>query len=166
VQGIIEMKLTIAILSVLAGGAVAQFTLLDGLVGVVAPLLYETDTAYAEGYSDSGFRAISVGMTGTQASDLLGEPLHEVWEYRSVAEKCGYVRVEADVVLLSTEKPGCPLQPVSPGMSKAELTRLRGVPSIERRLYSLSPSGKSYRERIVVLVHRTVTERISSFYID
>jgi hypothetical protein len=42
VQGIIEMKLTIAILSVLAGGAVAQFTLLDGLVGVVAPLLYET----------------------------------------------------------------------------------------------------------------------------
>lgn len=48
---------------------------LDGISGVIAPLLMRTDTLYAPGFSHRKFLHISPGMTMAEVEKRLGPPL-------------------------------------------------------------------------------------------
>lgn len=53
----------------------AHLYLLDGLGGVVWPLVFETDTEYASGYSEAAFRRVQPSMSRQAVISLLGRPL-------------------------------------------------------------------------------------------
>jgi hypothetical protein len=166
VQRIIEMKLVTLVISLVLAGLVAHVTTLDGILGLIAPITFETDTAYSDGYSNADFRSVSPGMSSTEISALLGEPFHELWDYSASAEACGFVWVRAGFVSDTTEKPGCPLPHASLGMPKTQLASLRGIPATQRNFYSTSPTSRSYRQRIVVFVNGRVAKAIARFYVD
>jgi hypothetical protein len=76
------MKKTFAILMVVLGAciialAVAHFSMLDGLDGMVFRQWFPETTEYASGYSDSAFRHVASGMTSQQVVKLLGPPLDQ-----------------------------------------------------------------------------------------
>lgn len=48
--------------------------LLDGLDGLFWGFVLSEDTVYSPGYSDSGFRAVRLGMTADEVHRLLGPP--------------------------------------------------------------------------------------------
>lgn len=48
---------------------------LDGLGGLLAPLIVGNDTEYAPEYSHRSFMKISPGMNGTQVEEIIGPPL-------------------------------------------------------------------------------------------
>lgn len=48
--------------------------LIDGIDGWLWSLTMPEDTVYTPGYSDSGFRAVKVGMTEAEVHRLLGPP--------------------------------------------------------------------------------------------
>lgn len=52
----------------------------DGVEGLLWGLFWGEDTAYAAGYTDAGFRQVTVGMTRTQVHNLLGPPLQR-WSF-------------------------------------------------------------------------------------
>ena len=159
-------QLVILIAAVVTAGTIAQFALLDGLMGVIAPVFFETDTAYAPAYTDANFRRISVGLSSMQVTELLGEPIIAALDYSTVAKSCGVVWLQSGRVKNTSQSAGCPLANPSIGMSKTDLIGARGPSAEERWIYATSPTDRSYRERIIVLVSGTVTERISRFYVD
>jgi hypothetical protein len=52
------------------------------------------------------------------------------------------------------------------GEPARQVIESRGVPPMQLWIYSKSPSGASYRERLVYLRDRQVERSESSFYID
>jgi hypothetical protein len=48
----------------------------DGVAGILGPLVFGDDTVWATGYTDAGFRAVRIGMSRTEIYALLGPPLH------------------------------------------------------------------------------------------
>jgi hypothetical protein len=58
---------------VLAGCEFERWSL-DGWLGVSGGLLVHEDTVYTSGYSDSGFRAVRVGMSLSEVERLIGPP--------------------------------------------------------------------------------------------
>ena len=78
-----KMKKTItAILALLVMTAIAatyHIRSMDGLDGLFFSRLFQEDTVYAPGYSDTAFRKVTVGMSQAEVLALLGPPISE-WE--------------------------------------------------------------------------------------
>lgn len=143
-----------------------QVYLLDGLDGLVSPLLFPTDTQYSSGYSDRGFRRIHEGQSTADVRALVGEPLEVVWDYANIDARCGFIRISADRVTSVVERPGCPIVPVTVGMSSAEVVSRRKRASSQVWIFSTSPTGKSYRERVVYIEGDIVQRKKAAFYTD
>ena len=77
------MKKTIisifALLLMTAVAATYHFRSMDGLDGLFFSRLFQEDTIYAPGYSDTAFRKVTVGMSQAEVLALLGPPISE-WE--------------------------------------------------------------------------------------
>jgi hypothetical protein len=60
---------------------------IDGISGNLLEVVFpeDEDTEWAAGYTDNGFRAVSVGMTRKKVYELLGKPLY-TWENYGGAE--------------------------------------------------------------------------------
>lgn len=52
--------------------------LIDGLDGLIWGSLFQEDTAYATGYSDSAWRSVRIGMAQADVHAAIGEPL-QIW---------------------------------------------------------------------------------------
>lgn len=61
--------------SILILGLGLHLVLLDGLPGTVLSLVRPTETHFAAGYSDWGFRRVKAGASMDEVRALLGEPL-------------------------------------------------------------------------------------------
>lgn len=59
-------------------GATPQRLKIDGISGELWDLVLSTDTKYSDGYSDSGFNQVKVGMSKQEVIEILGEPL-AIW---------------------------------------------------------------------------------------
>ena len=70
----VVLLVVLAVITVLVS---LHFYLLDGLDGLLLSALFEEDTVYATGYSDSDFRRIRAGMTKGEVTKLLGPPIDE-----------------------------------------------------------------------------------------
>ncbi len=66
---------TVVIIAAMFALIPAHFYLLDGLDGWLFSQGLTEDTVYADGYSDSAFRRVRIGMTVDTVLKLLGEPL-------------------------------------------------------------------------------------------
>jgi hypothetical protein len=66
------------------GLTVYRWLPLDGVSGILGPLMFGNDTQWAQGYTDSGFRAARVGMTREEVYKFLGRPL-------DLSSDCGMV---------------------------------------------------------------------------
>jgi hypothetical protein len=143
---------------------IAHFATLDGIVGVLDPLLYATDTRYAPGYSDAAFRRVTSGMQAQQVRELLSTPLQEVWDYGGTPS-C-FVRVVDGVVVNAIELQDCHKGFFRQGTRAAQVLTMWGPPPSTHWLYSDSPSGNSYRERIIYFSGDVVSRKIADFYVD
>jgi hypothetical protein len=139
---------------------------LDGLQGALFGALLHQDTAYAEGYTDQGFRAIRIGMTDERVRSVLGAPLGVGWSYRatrpqgcaSVSFRNGRTRSWA---FGECEKLG-----VRVGLSMDAARQLLGPSDDVYWLYSESPSDTNYRERVIRFSGDRVVEIIKGWYLD
>jgi hypothetical protein len=61
---------------VAAGLTLYRWWPLDGVAGILGPLLFGDDTVWATGYTDAGFRAVRVGMSRTEIYAILGPPFY------------------------------------------------------------------------------------------
>ena len=76
----------------------AQVFTLDGVTGLIAPVLFRTDTRYAAGYADSAFRRVRKGMEDKDVRATLGDPLEEVWDYSRDGVDCGLIFITGSSV--------------------------------------------------------------------
>lgn len=143
-----------------------QFVLLDGLAGLVLPLIFATDTSYTNGYSTRAFREVRQGMSDVEVTQLLGQPYAESWQYSTVARGCGLVWLERGVVQATADEPSCSLPGVPRGSSRDLLIKLRGTAPSQTWLYSWSPTDKSFRERIIKITNNRVASKTARFYLD
>jgi hypothetical protein len=157
------MKVRSILLAVLGLAVVltVQFLTLDGVFGVLASFAFPDDTKYAVNYSAGKFSAVRRGDTESTVLTDLGEPLERVFVYSS--GKCRLVWLHDGHVRVAYPEGDCGIKP---GLTIQSVLDTLGDPSSVRWLYSTSPQGKSYRERIIVFRNGVVVERHSSYYVD
>ncbi len=64
-----------------------EFTKIDGILGEILNRMFVTDTKYAIGYTDKGFKEIQIGMSEKDVLGILGEPLIRWSPYRNTKFK-------------------------------------------------------------------------------
>lgn len=158
-------------------GAITAFGVqsrcLDGVVGLVAPVFLDTDTSYAPGYTERAFRAVSVGTVPAQVESLLGKPLTESWTYGS---RYGTQDVPCAILWIRDGKveelsrpasaTSCVAQSIRKGQTALAVRSAVGPPAEMHWMYSSSPTGHSYRERVIEFDRDRVAKVFAQFYID
>jgi inner membrane protein len=132
----------------------------DAIVGYAI----QEDTAYASGFSERAFRAVTPGESEEDVRQHLGAPFSETWFYtpkgqafksaaaRSAAalvDECLFVRFETRVVVRARDPDVCKKVGVEAGASPAAVIRLLGPPPESCVEYTRSPGGAYYRLRAV-----------------
>jgi hypothetical protein len=129
-------------------GGCAQVLLLDGLAGAILPVFYGDDTIYAHGYSDTNFRRVTVGMSPTEVTALLGRPLREVRDYEHSASRIK-VGLENGRVR-SGSLPGSDSRP----------------PTAPIWSFTKTANDSSYRVRVVRFRNGLVETIVHEYYLD
>ena len=140
----------------------------DSIVGFVL----REDTAYSSRFSEEAFRTITDGESDKNVRHLLGAPFREGWFYqpknqpftrameRSAAslphDECLMVRFENRVVVTTLEIDACQKLGIEPGMSIADVERLRGSPPEMCWEYTWSPGDAHFRLRMVCFLNGRV----------
>jgi len=158
--------------------AVALWIALVWLIGSGDPvrervmsLVLRDDTRFAAGYSESAFRAITIGEAEEAVRSRLGEPLFESVFYMPkdfgflsamevgaahLPPGCFGAGLKGGVVHDAHDPDACKSRGVVDGTSKAEVLRLLGPPSESCAEYSESPSHGHARMRMVCFLHGKV----------
>ncbi len=134
--------------------------------------LSRRDTAYASGFSEKAFRAVTPGESESEVRHLLGAPFRESWFYTpkgqpfkpaisrsaaSLTQACLIVRFESGGVARTLALDACTKVGVNTGMSPTEVDRRLGAPPESCLEYSWSPSDAYYRMRVVCFVDGKVS---------
>ena len=69
--------------------------LIDGINGLFWGSLFKEDTVYAVAYTDSGWRAVRIGMAEDDVRRLIGQPL-QVWTNEDATVSMGWSRSPGD----------------------------------------------------------------------
>ena len=152
-------------------GAVWLIVSGDAAREAVVGFVLREDTAYAAGFSEEAFQAVTPGAPASEVKRLLGAPLAENWIYsprnhpfqpalaRSaslLAGECLVIRFEAGVVATALERNACDELGITAGMLPAQVERLLGSPPESCWRYSRSSREGHYRMRMVCFLNGNV----------
>jgi inner membrane protein len=167
-------RIRLTTLSVLLGvWLVAIWLIASGDVAreAVVGFVLREDTAYAAGFSEPAFRAVTPGAPASEVKRLLGVPLAENWIYSprnqpfqpaptraasSLAGECLVIRFEAGVVATALDRNACDTLGIKAGIRPAQVERLLGSPPESCWRYSRSSREGHYRMRMVCFLNGNV----------
>ena len=136
----------------------------DPLRDRIVSLVLRDDTAYASGFSEVGFHAITPGVSDQDVRRLLGAPLVESWVYAprgtvrvggrfraasAPSDECLAVRIESGVVSSASAREACTTLGIVDGLPSVEVGRRLGAPPESCWQYSRSGGSRHYRLRVV-----------------
>ena len=127
------------------------------------------NTTYAEGFSESAFRAIEQGQSDRHVRDRLGPPVGESWVYPLPSQRaaetsaasldgCRAIRFDRDVVAAAFDGDACRKAGITVGTPLGEVRQRLGPPPESCWQYTSSPRGAHYRVRGVCFVGSTVDQ--------
>ena len=143
----------------------------DAAREAVVGFVLREDTAYAAGFSEEAFRAITPGAPASEVRRLLGAPLAENWIYSprnqpfqpartrsasSLAGECLVIRFEAGVVATALDRRACDTLGIRAGMLPVQVERLLGSPPESCWRYSRSSRDGHYRMRMACFLNGNV----------
>jgi hypothetical protein len=149
------------LLALLTSVLAIQYLTIDGALGTVAAYAFPGKTVYAPNFSSEKFSAIRPGVTESRVLNDLGEPLQRVLVYDSA--RCHLVWLRAGEVESTYPAADCTIKA---GETMESALKILGNPDSVRWLYSMSPNGGSYRERVIVFRDGSVVEKHASYYVD
>lgn len=159
---------TLVVAVVLVGLLVpaTHLCLLDGLPGLVFRLLdNREDTVFSQGYCAATFWWLHKGASEETTTHLLGSPLAMIWEYTANSGHIAFRIEDGAVSEMYTLSSGTSCA-VDIGESSRGVIERLGEPDREAWVYSESPSGSSYRIRLLIFEHGILTEKRHSYYAD
>jgi hypothetical protein len=148
-------------------GALMVWLVLVWLIGSTDPVrqalvrwIVRAETEYANGYSEQRFATISPGMTPTEVTGVMGEPMAQWWEYPPVpTRECRVVRFANDRVTTWAGFERCTPPGVQLGMAPDTVLRQIGPPATVVWEYSRSRTTGWFHAINVYFANGRVRER-------